>query len=188
MIQDDGGGRVCLRPITAGDQDEFVALARVSADLHYRWYSMPMTRGDFQAYLTRFRQPTTEGLLVCLRDGGAMAGIVTIDSIVRGRFQSATLSYAAFAPTAGQGYMSEGLALVVRYAFTELRLHRLEANIQPANEASLRLIGRQGFRKEGYSPGMLFIDGAWRDHERWAITREMTSFPPADPHPTLPAR
>ena len=117
-----------------------------------------------------------------------MAGIVTIDSIVRGRFQSATLSYAAFAPTAGQGYMSEGLALVVRYAFTELRLHRLEANIQPANEASLRLIGRQGFRKEGYSPRMLFIDGAWRDHERWAITREMTSFPPVDPHPTLPAR
>ena len=56
---------------------------------------MPMTGEDFQAYLTRFRQPTTEGFLVCLRDGGAMAGIVTIDSIVRGRFQSATLSYAA---------------------------------------------------------------------------------------------
>ncbi len=117
-----------------------------------------------------------------------MAGIVTIDSIVRGRFQSASLSYAAFAPSAGRGYMSEGLALVVRYAFSELRLHRLEASIQPGNQASLRLIRRQGFRKEGYSPGMLFIDGAWRDHERWAITREMADIPPADPHPTLPAR
>ena len=107
----------------------------------------------------------------CRCDGGALAGMITIDSIVRGRFQSATLSYAAFAPAAGRGYMSEGLALVLRHAFCELRLHRLEANIQPANQASLRLVGRLGFRKEGYSPA-----------------REMTAFPPVNPHPTLPAR
>jgi [ribosomal protein S5]-alanine N-acetyltransferase len=187
MIQDDGG-RVGLRPLEAGDQDEFITLARASLGLHHPWYTMPMTPEDFRAYLSRFSQPTAIGFLVCVRDGGAMAGMITIDSIIRGRFQSASLSYAAFAPAAGQGYMSEGLALAVRYAFTELRLHRLEASIQPANQASLRLIGRQGFRKEGYSPAMLFIDGAWRDHERWAITREMTAFPPVDPHPTLPAR
>ena len=188
MTQNDGEARVRLRPIGPGDQDEFIAQARASAGLHHPWYSMPVTPGDFQAYLGRFSQPTAEGLLVCLRDGGAMAGIITIDSIVRGRFQSATLSYAAFAAAAGRGYMSEGLALVLRHAFCELRLHRLEANIQPANQASLRLVGRLGFRKEGYSPAMLFIDGDWRDHERWAITREMTGFPPVDPHPTLPVR
>ena len=56
------------------------------------------------------------------------------------------------------------------------------------DQASLRLVGRLGFRQEGYAPAMLFIDGAWRDHERWAITREMTDFPPVDPHPTRPAR
>jgi [ribosomal protein S5]-alanine N-acetyltransferase len=84
--------------------------------------------------------------------------------------------------------MSEALALVLEYAFTELRLHRLEANIQPGNGASLRLIQRTGFRREGLAPAMLFIDGAWRDHERWAITREMTDFPPVSPHPTQPAR
>jgi ribosomal-protein-alanine N-acetyltransferase len=188
MIQNDGAGRVSVRPLAASDQDEYIELARASVDLHHPWYSMPTTPEEFQAHLTRFSQPTAEGFVVCLRDSGAMAGVVTIDSIIRGRFQSASLSYAAFAPAAGRGYMSEGLALVLRYAFTDLRLHRLEASIQPANQASVRLVRRQGFGKEGYSPDMLFIDGAWRGHERWAITREMTSFPPVDPHPTLPAR
>ena len=183
-----GPARVRLRPLAASDRDEFTALAQASVALHHPWYAMPATREDFQAYLARFSQPSTEGFLICLSGDGAMAGMVTIDSIIRGRFQSASLSYAAFAPAAGRGYMSEGLALVLRHAFGELRLHRLEANIQPANHASLRLVRRLGFRKEGYSPDMLFIDGAWRDHERWAITREMTGLPPVSPHPTQPAR
>jgi [ribosomal protein S5]-alanine N-acetyltransferase len=188
MTQNDGDARVRLRPLVPDDQDEFIAQARASIGLHHPWYTMPTTPEAFQTYLAKYSQPTAEGWLVCLRDGGALAGMITIDSIVRGRFQSATLSYAAFAPAAGRGYMSEGLALVLRHAFCELRLHRLEANIQPANQASLGLVSRLGFRKEGYAPAMLFIDGAWRDHERWAITREMTDFPPVDPHPTLPAR
>jgi [ribosomal protein S5]-alanine N-acetyltransferase len=177
-----------LRELTAGDEDEFLGLVRASVRLHHPWYTLPATPGEFRAYLARLSGRGTEGRLVCVRDSGAMAGVIVIDSIVRGRFQSASLHYAAFAPAAGRGYMSEGLGLVVRYAFGELRLHRLEASIQPGNRASLALVRRQGFRNEGYSPGMLFIDGAWRDHERWAITREMTGLPPADPHPTLPAR
>lgn len=188
MAVNDGPGRVALRSLAAADEDEFIALAQASTVLHHPWYSMPTTSEEFLAYLTRYAQPATEGFLVCLRDSGTMAGMVTIDSIIRRRFQSASLSYAAFAPTAGRGYMSEGLALVLEYAFQELRLHRLEANIQPGNEASLRLIQRLGFRREGLAPAMLFIDGAWRDHERWSITRELTDFPPVPPHPTQPAR
>lgn len=117
-----------------------------------------------------------------------IAGVVNINSIIRGRFQNGSLSYAAFAPAAGQGYMSEGLGLVLRYAFEQLRLHRLEAQIQPGNLASVRLVQRLGFRSEGYSPDLLFIDGAWRDHERWAITSSMAGLVPTDPHPSLPER
>jgi ribosomal-protein-alanine N-acetyltransferase len=188
MTVNDGARRVALRTLTAGDQDEFLAQARASAGLHHPWYSMPTTPEEFGAYLTRYAQPATEGFLVCVLGSGAMAGMITIDSIVRGRFQSASVSYAAFAPAAGKGYLSEGLALALEYAFTGLRLHRLEANIQPGNQPSLRLVQRLGFRKEGYAPAMLFIDGAWRDHERWAITVEMTDFGPVAPHPTRPAR
>jgi [ribosomal protein S5]-alanine N-acetyltransferase len=182
------GGRVIVRPLTGDDQEELLALVAASADLHHPWISLPSTPEEFQAYLARHERPGGESLLICLRDTGVIAGIANINNIIRGRFQNGSLSYAAFAPTAGQGYLSEGLELVLRHAFQGLRLHRLDAQIQPGNQASLKLIRRLGFRLEGYSPDLLFIDGAWRDHERWAITSSMTDFAPADPHPTLPAR
>lgn len=183
--QPDDTGRVTLRPLASGDEGEFLDLVPASASLHHPWMSLPATPEDFQAYIRRYEQPGGESLLVCVRSTGAIAGMVNINSIIRGRFQCGSLSYAAFAPTAGQGYMTEGLGLVVRYAFEQLRLHRLEANIQPGNQPSLTLVQRLGFRREGYSPEMLFIDGAWRDHERWAITTTMTGTV-AEPHPSLP--
>jgi [ribosomal protein S5]-alanine N-acetyltransferase len=180
--------RVTVRPVSSRDESEFLGLVAASVDLHHPWTSPPATPQEFQAYLTRYERPGEESLLICVRDTGAIAGVATINNIIRGRFQNGSLAYAAFAPTAGQGYMSEGVALVLRYAFQDLRLHRLEANIQPGNHASLKLVRRLGFRQEGYAPEMLFIDGAWRDHERWAITSSMIDFAPPEPHPTLPAR
>ncbi|WP_433513052.1 GNAT family N-acetyltransferase [Nonomuraea sp. CA-143628] len=204
MIQNDGAertdqsiltgfggdsGRVTLRRMTVDDQDEFTELVRASADLFGPYMSLPTTPPDFHAFLGKFTDPLlAEGLVVCLRDTGAMAGNININSIIRGRAQTASLGYAAFAPTAGQGYMSEGLRLAMRYAFEELRLHRLEAQIQPGNQASLKLVQRHGFRSEGCSPELLFIDGAWRDHERWVITNAMAGMVPSEPHPTQPAR
>ncbi|MEV6861887.1 GNAT family N-acetyltransferase [Streptosporangium subroseum] len=185
----EGPSRVTLRPIADHDQDEFIGLVRASVDLHHPWMSLPTTPQEFQAYLRGFDNPlSAEGLLVCVRDTGAIAGNININSIIRGRFQNGSLGYAAFAPTAGRGYMSEGLGLVLRHAFERLRLHRLEAQIQPGNHASLKLVQRHGFRCEGCSPDLLFIDGAWRDHERWAITNTMFGEVPGDPHPTRPAR
>jgi [ribosomal protein S5]-alanine N-acetyltransferase len=180
--------RVTLRRLAGRDQGEFLDLVHASTELHRPWMSLPSTPEQYRAYLTRYAQPNEESLLVCVRGSGAVAGVVNINSIIRGRFQSASIAYAAFAPTAGQGYMTEGLTLVVRYAFEHLRLHRLEAQIQPENHASLDLVRRVGFRHEGSSPELLYIDGAWRDHERWAITTTMIDIAPVSPHPTLPER
>jgi len=99
-------------------------------------------------------------------------GALELSQIARGGFQSAYLGYYVGAPFAGQGYMTEGLALGITHAFRVLRLHRLEANIQPSNRASIALVKRLGFRREGYSRRYLKISGRWRDHERWAILRD----------------
>ena len=170
--------RVVLRPVTAGDREEFLALANASVGLHHPWISLPTTPDAFDSYLGRFADPAAEGFLVCAADTGAIAGVINVRNIVREGFQSGTLGYAAFAPSAGLGYLSEGLSLVLRHAFGPLGLHRLEANVQPGNLASLRLVERLGFRKEGYSPGFLFVDGAWRDHERWALTADVVDVTP----------
>ncbi len=112
-------------------------------------------------------------MVVCFKERADLVGMININGIVRGPYQRGVLGYAAFLPYAGRGYMSTGVALAVHYAFDQLRLHRVEADIQPGNTASLRLVRQLGFRKEGVSPGFIKIDGVWCDHERWAITREM---------------
>ncbi|MFB8402707.1 GNAT family N-acetyltransferase [Streptomyces sp. NPDC055912] len=174
--------RIALHPLTLSDQDEFCSLVRASAELHGPWMQLPGTAEEFRTWMRRFEDGTNLGLLIRVKETGAAAGMVNINSIIRGRYQGASLGYAAFAPSAGRGYMTEGLTAVLEYAFTELRLHRLEANIQPGNKASLAVVRRLGFRHEGLSPAYLYIDGDWRDHERWALTAPA----PWSPDPSLP--
>jgi ribosomal-protein-alanine N-acetyltransferase len=168
------GPRVGIRPFTLDDGAEFTARARESKDLHHPWLFPPDSAETYAAYAGRLiEDPDRAGFLVCEKDDGAIAGFVNINNIVHGAFQCGALAYGAFAHAAGRGLMREGLGLVIDHAFGPLRLHRLEINVQPGNAASIALARSCGFRLEGFSPDMLFIDGAWRDHERWALTVEM---------------
>ncbi|MER8224169.1 GNAT family protein [Streptomyces sp. NPDC094143] len=172
------GPRVGVRHFTHEDGAEFTARARESKNLHHPWLFPPLTVQAYTAYAGRLiEDPTKAGFLVCEKHDGAIAGFININNIVEGGFQSGALGYGAFAHAAGRGLMREGLNLVVGYAFGPLRLHRLEINVQPRNTASSALARACGFRLEGFSPNMLFVDGAWRDHERWALTTEMVSGP-----------
>jgi ribosomal-protein-alanine N-acetyltransferase len=165
-------GRVYLRAPTAGDRDELLALNLKSAR-HVRGFATPMaTPQAFAAYLKRSRTPEFLGILICLRVNDAIVGSVNLSQIVRGAFNSAYMGYQVFAPYARQGYMTEAMPLVLRLVFRTLKLHRVEANIQPTNSASLAVVKRAGFRREGYSPRYLKIAGRWRDHERWTMTIE----------------
>jgi ribosomal-protein-alanine N-acetyltransferase len=164
--------RVFLRQPAAGDEAELVALMRASRRLHRPWVSPPLDGTSFQGFLARARRPDALALLACRAADGAIAGVFHLDEIVRGLLQGAYLSYYAGAPYAGQGYMTEGLRLLLRHAFVHLRLHRLEANIQPGNLASIALVERCGFQLEGFSPRYLKIRNRWRDHQRWALRVE----------------
>ena len=166
------GPRVYLREPRPHDRSEFLERNQASSRL-YRGLAQPMRdAAAFRAYLARCRQTDFVGLLVCRVEDDAIVGSVSLSQIARAGFQSAYMGYRVFAPFEGQRYMTAAMPLVLRVVFRRLRLHRVEANIQPTNAASIALVRRAGFEKEGYSPRYLKIAGRWRDHERWAITAE----------------
>jgi len=134
--------------------------------------SMPETGEAYAAYLERSQRERNAFYLAHRREDDAIVGFLNISEIVRGALQGAFVGYWAGVPFAGRGYMARGLALVLRHAFRKLKLHRLEANLQPGNARSRKLAKGAGFRKEGFSPRYLKIGGRWRDHERWVITKE----------------
>jgi [ribosomal protein S5]-alanine N-acetyltransferase len=164
--------RVILRSPTRSDGTEFIALNRASRRFHRGLVSPPTTPEQFATFLQKSRREDSVCLLICLVADGAIIGAINLSQIFRGGFQNAYLGYYVGAAYAGQGYMTEALRLVLKYSFTGLKLHRLEANIQPENLASLALVKRAGFIREGYSRRYLKVCGRWRDHERWAIIAE----------------
>jgi ribosomal-protein-alanine N-acetyltransferase len=164
--------RVFLRAPVREDRQEFISLMLTSRAFHSPWATAPTDDERFAAYLADARRADFEALLLCRTSDEAVIGFFNLSQIVRRGFQSAYLGYAVGKPFAGQGYMRDGLELVLRHAFTTLRLHRIEANIQPANTSSLALARGAGFRREGFSPRYLKIGGRWRDHERWAVLAE----------------
>lgn len=173
--------RVRIRPLTAADQAEFLACALRSKALHSPWLVPPSTAEKFAAYLARMSQPDHAALAVCLADSGDIVGIFNLSQIVHGALRSAYLGYYAFAGFERQGLMKAGLRAVLRHAFKTLKLHRLEANIQPSNAASIALVKACGFAQEGYSPRYLKIKGRWRDHERWAVLADAGLVVPPNP-------
>lgn len=166
------GEKVLLRAPSARDAEEFVALNRASRRLHRGLVSPPVTPAQFEEFLRRCRREDGACFLVRRAEDRRIVGAINLAQVARGNFQSAYLGYYTGEPYAGRGYMTEAVRLALRYAFEGLRLHRVEANIQPGNLASIALVKRAGFVKEGYSRRYLKICGRWRDHERWAILAE----------------
>ncbi|WP_344316761.1 GNAT family N-acetyltransferase [Acrocarpospora pleiomorpha] len=164
---------VLVREVTPDDQPEFIELARSSLAMHRQWISMPTTPAAFAAYVNRFDGVAAVGLVVCLRSTGELAGIVNLRPVNRDDPLRRAIGFGAFSGMTGRGYMREGVELTLHIAFHRLNLDGLEADIQPGNTACLNLVKRLGFRRQDCSVPPIWIDGSWRHHERWTITREM---------------
>jgi ribosomal-protein-alanine N-acetyltransferase len=163
---------IALSAPSAADANEFLEAVRASRGLHHPWTDPPDTPERFAAYLERVAGDEFAGRLIRHAGCGQLVGYVNINNIVRGPLLSACLGYSAFASHAGRGLMATGVRAVIDTAFNELGLNRLEANIQPNNDRSIHLVRRLGFELEGFSRRYLWVDGAWRDHQRWALLAE----------------
>lgn len=172
----EGGGLRLDRPVRA-DAAALIAAHRASRALHHPWVRPFTDEAGFDAWFLRGLTGPNIGLVARRVEDDALVGVVNLNEIVGGAFRSAYLGYWAMAGQEGRGAMRWALTLAIEYAFRDLGLHRLEANIQPGNARSVALVRGLGFRKEGFSPRYLRIDGQWRDHERWA---RLADDPPAE--------
>ena len=128
----------------------------------------------FAAMLRIMRKEAKAGrsLPFAITYDGRVAGQLTVNGIVRGAFDSAYVGYWVDGALAGRGVLPTALAMAVDHCFGAAGLHRVEANIRPENVASRRAVEKLGFRDEGLHERYLFIDGGWRDHICYAVTRE----------------
>jgi ribosomal-protein-alanine N-acetyltransferase len=142
--------RVRLEIASLKHERAFLAAVRASRSLHRPWTSPPSTSRKFRTYV-KAKSNDRNFAYLAFSSSNELVGVVNISEIVRGAFGSAYLGYYVFAPHQARGVMTAVLSRVVTRAFRTHRLHRVEANVQPGNLASIRLVKRLGFRREGLS-------------------------------------
>jgi ribosomal-protein-alanine N-acetyltransferase len=165
-------GTVHIRHLKASDEKVFMAHIRRSRDLHRSWVQVPTSAKAFQRYVQEMNTVDDQAYVAIRTDTKEMVGVVELQDIFRGDFQNAYLIYYGFAEQLQQGFMQNAVEQVIAKAFGQMKLHRLEANVQPDNLASIALLKACGFEKEGLSPKFLRKNGEWRDHERWALLND----------------
>ncbi|MGI4977716.1 MAG: GNAT family N-acetyltransferase [Janthinobacterium lividum] len=163
---------VTMSPVARTDATELLRANRDSRAHHVPWVRPFTDQNGFERWFGGLAEGTDIALVAREERSGAVAGVTHLSQISRGVQQGAYLGFYGNAAFAGRGLMTEAVRLTVRHAFDAAGLHRIEANVQPCNVRSLALLRRVGFRQEGFSPRYLRIDGAWRDHERWAVVAD----------------
>jgi ribosomal-protein-alanine N-acetyltransferase len=174
------GAGVTLRAPQSGDFADWAALRETSRDFLVPWEPTwppdDLTRSAFRRRLKRYAEDQRGDLayafLIFRSEDNAMVGGLTLANIRRGVAQAGSIGYWIGAPYARKGYMTAAVRALIPYGFTTLRLHRLEAACIPDNTASIRLLEKTGFRREGYARSYLCINGTWQDHLLYARIKD----------------
>ena len=178
------GERVTLRVPQMGDYEEWAALREVSRGFLVPWEPTwpvdDLSRSAFRRRLRRYaedqRNDVAYPYFVLRNDDQKLIGGLTITNIRRGVAQAGSLGYWMGAAYARQGYMTAAVRVLVPFAFSTLKLHRIEAACIPENTASVRLLEKTGFKREGYARDYLCINGMWQDHLLYAQVRPQAAF------------
>jgi ribosomal-protein-alanine N-acetyltransferase len=174
------GAGIYLRPPQSSDHTEWAALREISRGFLTPWEpiwpSDDLTRGAFRRRLKRYaddqRSDVAYAFLIFRGDDDALVGGLTLANIRRGVAQAGSIGYWVGAPFARQGYMTAAVRALIPFSFQNLRLHRLEAACIPGNAASVSLLEKTGFLREGYARKYLCINGSWQDHLLYARLQE----------------
>jgi ribosomal-protein-alanine N-acetyltransferase len=174
------GAGVTLRLPHAGDFTAWAALRERSREFltpwEPTWPADDLTRGAFRRRLKRYAEDVRGDLayafLIFRSEDNAMVGGLTLANIRRGVAQAGSIGYWIGAPFARKGYMTAAMRALAPFCFGTLRLHRLEAACIPSNTASIRLLERTGFQREGYARAYLCINGIWQDHLLYARIKD----------------
>lgn len=174
------GKRTILRTPERGHWQEWAQLRGQSRAFltpwEPSWSPDALSRGAFRRRLSRYaadwRLDQGYSFFLFRLEDGALVGGIGLSNVRRGVAETGSLGYWVGEPYARQGYMSEGLGLMLSFAFQRLRLHRLEAATLPHNAASRGVLVKSGFREEGYAREYLCIDGRWQDHVLFALLRD----------------
>lgn len=180
------GSGVTLRVPQNGDFPEWAALRERSRSFltpwEPTWPADDLTRGAFRRRVKRYTEDLRSDLayaFLIFRSGdNAMVGGLTLANIRRGVAQAGSVGYWVGEPYARQGYMTAALRVLLPFCFGTLRLHRVEAACIPSNAASIRLLERTGFQREGYARAYLCINGSWQDHLLYARLKDDPASPP----------
>lgn len=180
------GDGVFLRPAEMADFEAWARLRERSRAFLTPWEPIwpndDLTRGAFRRRVKRHAEEMARDeafpFLIFRSRDKALVGGLTIGQIRRGVAQAGTIGYWVGVDHAGQGYMSRALRAAVAYAFSTLRLHRVEAACLPSNVASIRVLESAGFRREGLARSYLRINGRWQDHLLFAVLENDPPLPP----------
>jgi ribosomal-protein-alanine N-acetyltransferase len=176
------GRRVVLRPLMVTDFSQWQEVRRRNVDWLTKWEparvaGQPDVVEDRDAFAVRCSARQRErqlgtGYGFGIFADGDFAGEINLSSVQRGPFQSSYVGYWIDEKRAGNSYVPEALVVLARYAFEDLRLHRIQIAIIPRNSASRRVVEKLDIRNEGVAERYLEINGAWEDHVRYAMTSE----------------